>query len=83
MPFKIFLNLELEKEIDSSFLKPDGIHGIFFTILGKESAKILHEDFKNLKPFSLFCKELFKNEPTKVLHFEINILKDNLAPQIL
>jgi CRISPR-associated endoribonuclease Cas6 len=83
MPFKIFLNLELEKEIDSSFLKPDGIHGIFFTILGKESAKILHEDFKNLKPFSLFCKELFKNEPTKVLYFEINILKDNLAPQIL
>jgi CRISPR-associated endoribonuclease Cas6 len=83
MPFKIFMDLQLSEEIDSSFLKPDGVHGIFFSVLGKESAKILHEDFKNIKPFSLFCRELFKSEPTDSLHFEINILDDSLAPQIL
>jgi CRISPR-associated endoribonuclease Cas6 len=83
MPLKVFINLELSEEIDLSELKPDGAHGIFFSVLGEESAKILHEDFKNVKPFSLFCRELFQTQPSKVLHLELNILKEELAPTIL
>jgi len=83
MPLKVHIRLNLSEEINPLELKPDGVHGIFFSILGGESAKILHDGFKNVKPFSLFCKELFKKDPVGELNFELNLLKDDLISTVL
>ena len=83
MPLKVFLKLHLAEEIDTSFLTPDKVHGLFFTLMGEDLAKKFHEEYRNVKPFSLYCKELFKRQTAKVLNFEVNLLEDSLIPKLL
>ena len=83
MPLKFFLKLNLSEEIDTSKLTPDRVHGLFFSLVGEELAKILHEEYKNVKPYSLFCKELFRPQRVNSLNLEVNLLEDSLIPKIL
>ncbi|RTZ60898.1 MAG: hypothetical protein DSZ31_01155 [Gammaproteobacteria bacterium] len=83
MPLKVFLKLNLSEEIDTSCLTPDKVHGLFFSLVGEELAGILHEGYKNIKPFSLFCRELFKPQKVKALSLEVNLLEDSLIPKLL
>ncbi len=83
MPLKVYLNIKLSKEIETRHLTPDGVHGLFFSLIGNPLALELHEGYKNLKPYSIFCKELFKNLKTDELHLEINLLEDELTPKLL
>ena len=43
----------------------------------------LHLDYKNVKPYTIFCKELFTKNKVKFLNFEINLLEDSLIPNLL
>jgi len=83
MPLKLFLKLNLSEEIDTSGLTPDRVHGLFFSLIGKDLASLLHEGYRDIKPFSLFCRELFKKQNVKGLNLEINLLEDSLIPQFL
>ena len=83
MPLKFFLKLNLSEEIDTSKLTPDKVHGLFFSLIGEELAKTLHEEYKNVKPFSLFCRELFETQKVKSLNLEVNLLEDSLIPKVL
>lgn len=83
MPLKLRLKLTLSEEIDTSILTPDKVHGLFFSLVGEELAGVLHERYKNVKPFSLFCKELFKPQRVKILNIEVNLLEDSLIPRVV
>ncbi len=83
MPLKLRLKLTLSEEIDTSTLTPDRVHGLFFSLVGEELAEILHERYKNVKPFSLFCRELFKPQRVKTLNIEVNLLEDSLIPRVV
>ena len=83
MPLKVFLKLDLSEEVDTEDLTPDKVHGLFFSLVGEELADILHNRHKNVKPFSLFCRELFKPQKVKTLNLEVNLLEDSLIPNLL
>ncbi len=83
MPLKVFLKLHLSEEIETSLLTSDKVHGLFFSLIGEDLAEKFHKEYKNIKPFSLYCKELFKNQTAKVLNFEVNLLEDSLIPKLL
>jgi CRISPR-associated endoribonuclease Cas6 len=83
MPLKLFLKLKLSEEIDTSRLTPDRLHGLFFSLISGDLASLLHDGFKDIKPFSLFCREMFKPQKVKTLNLEINLLEDSLIPRFL
>ncbi|WP_457754994.1 CRISPR-associated endoribonuclease Cas6 [Thermovibrio ammonificans] len=77
MPIKIFAYVEIEEELPTRELKPKHIHGLFFQMIGEETGEFFHKGA--VKPFTLFCRELFKEkETTRKLHLEINVLKPEL-----
>ncbi|NPB05013.1 MAG: CRISPR system precrRNA processing endoribonuclease RAMP protein Cas6 [Aquificae bacterium] len=83
MPLKVFLRLKLSEPIRKEFLTPDGIHGLFFSLLGKELASELHEAYGGAKPYSLHCGGLFTEGSTDELNLEVGLLDDRLTAPVL
>lgn len=83
MPLKLLLKLGLSEEVDTKDLTPDRAHGLFFSLAGEEVAEIFHNGYRNVKPFSLFCRELFRPHKVKGLTLEVNLLEDSLIPKFL
>jgi len=56
---------------------------LFFSLLGEKLAKKLHEEYKDLKPYSLYCREIFNPRPTSEFTLEVNLLDDTLLAELL
>jgi len=81
MPSKVTVKLKLEKPVKGTEIKPDILHGLFFNLLDPQTAKQLHDEYGNIRPYALFCRESFVDEPFEEIHFEMNLLEDKyLAP---
>ena len=81
MPSKVTVKLKLEKPVKGTEIKPDVLHGLFFNLLDPQTAQKLHDEYGNVRPYALFCRESFIDEPFEEIHFEINLLEDKyLAP---
>ncbi len=53
MPLKVYLNIKLSKKIETRYLTPNGVHGLFFSLIGNPLALELHEGYKNVNYPSL------------------------------
>ena len=81
MPSKVTVKLQLEKPVKGTEIKPDVLHGLFFNLLDPQTAEKLHDTYGNIRPYALFCRESFIDEPFEEINFEINLLEDKyLAP---
>ena len=83
MPSKVFIKLKLQQPVKGTDIKPDLLHGLFFNLLDPQTAEKLHYEYGNVKPYSLFSRELFKEETFNEVSLEINLLEDRLLPPLL
>ncbi|NPA13709.1 MAG: CRISPR-associated endoribonuclease Cas6 [Aquificae bacterium] len=83
MPLKAFIKLKARESIDTSIITPDKVHGLFFNLIGEELAKKLHEDYRNIKPYTIYCGDIFNTKTAKVINIEVNLLDENLIPEFL
>jgi len=83
VPVKFRVHLIAQEEIKTSELTPDRLHGLFFSLLGRNLAEILHKDY-SVKPFSIWNREIFRTEGKFLkISLEIAFLSDELFPQFL
>jgi len=83
MPSRVYIKLSFEKAIEVKELTPDKVHGLFFSLIGGKLADKLHREYGNVKPYSLYCGEVFSEEPKEELILEVNLLEDSLLPSLL
>jgi CRISPR-associated endoribonuclease Cas6 len=83
MPAKVFIKISAPEEIERDFFKPDRVHGLFFSLVGENLARRLHEGYGNVKPYSLYCEEIFRPRDTRNFTLEVNILDDGLTNDLL
>ncbi|SNR65883.1 CRISPR system precrRNA processing endoribonuclease RAMP protein Cas6 [Desulfurobacterium atlanticum] len=79
MPGRIRIGFKAEEKIPLKEITPDRIHGLFFSLLDKKTAELLHE-IKGFKPFTLYSPLFFSDseETTDFIPLEITFLDDEL-----
>ncbi len=83
MPTKICIKVKFEKPILGKKLTPDKVHGLFFSLIGERLSERLHQEYRDIKPYTLYCKEIFKKDETEELTIEVNLLEDSLLTTLL
>ncbi len=83
MPVKFSVCLIPERPIPLSEIKPDKIHGVFFSLIDRKLGEELHKPSR-IKPFVLGIPKLFRSEESvERIFLRISFLEDTLFPKFL